>query len=149
MTKSFSRYSGATTATPCRSMSEKLLFELPEIRITTEHIVFRDVTFAINYIASTDISEQWTRRSDCILLIVMAVMATIWSYLDSLLHGVWNFIALCLLCGLIGKIAAILPKKYVLKIKMTDKMFYEVVTRTEQEAEIIQGYINEAKAHGK
>jgi len=130
-------------------MSEELLFELPEIRITTEHIVFGDVIFSMDYVASTDISEQYTGWSDCILLLTAVVMATIWSYLNLLLHGVWNFIVLFLLFGLIAKFVEILPKKYVLKIKMTDKMFYEVVTRTEKEAEIIQGHINEAKARGK
>ena len=55
-------------------MSEKLLFEIPEVRITTRQIVFNDATFEIGYIASTEIDDRITRLGSCIFWASLALI---------------------------------------------------------------------------
>ena len=62
---------------------------------------------------------------------------------------VWDGVAFCIALACVVLLRDRLPHKHVLTLKMMDKMFYEVVTRTPQEAEIIQGHVNEAMARYK
>ena len=120
-------------------MSEELLFEIPEVRITTERIVFYDATFEIGYLASTDISERYTRWSYVPIFTLAFTVAAITSVNPIL--GIFAGI-LCLVVP--PFFPNLLPKEYVLMIKMTDKMFYTVITRTREEVETIQRYVDEA-----
>jgi hypothetical protein len=125
-------------------MSEELLFEIPEVRITTERLVFHEKTFAVDYVASTEVDERMKEWSFWLFLaVVSSVMAFIIAPLEVMW---WGKIVVFLYLVLVVFVSHRLPQKYVLTIKMTDKMFYEVITRTRKEAEIIQGYINDAMA---
>jgi hypothetical protein len=124
-------------------MSEKHLFELPDIRITTEKIVFFDATLAVNDIASMEIDDRRTGWSECILLVAVFAMAYLLTYVVPH-QGFFWYVTFFLVGYLSYKLSKWLPHVFVLKIKMKDKMFYEVITRTNEEAEIIQKHINEA-----
>jgi hypothetical protein len=122
-------------------MSEELLFEIPEVRITTERLVFHEKTFAVDYVASTDV--DW-RFVEWIRLLLVVVFTCVGGFFIIPLPEIWRGIAVGLSGALLLFFVRRLPKVHVLTIKMKDKMFYEVITRTCEEAEIIQGYINEA-----
>jgi hypothetical protein len=122
-------------------MSEELLFEIPEVRITTERLVFHEKTFAVDYVTSTDVDWR-TKEWSCWLLV--AVFACVGFFFNIPLKGIWHHIAIGLEGALLVFLLLRLPRDYVLTIRMVDKKFYEVITRTRKEAEIIQGYINDA-----
>ena len=120
-------------------MSEETIFEVPGVRITTKQIEFYDATFEIDYLASTDVSERYTTWSyiPIFALTFAVVVATSISPILGFFAGI-----LCLAIPYF--FPNLLPKEYVITIKMTDKMFYEVITRTREEAETIQRYVDEA-----
>jgi len=119
-----------------RKMHEEVLFETPELRITTERLIFYNATFEVGYLASTNVSEKMTIPVLTLVVICVLVFAS----LDPLQGLITSIVALMLTSVLPN----LLPKKYIVTITMTDKMFYEVITRTREEAEIIQKYVEEA-----
>jgi hypothetical protein len=122
-------------------MSEELIFEIPEVRITTERLVFHEKTFAVDYVASTRIDERTKEWSRWLLAVVaVSVAGSVKNFIFPPFQDYWWFFALCLVVIFVDR----LPQEHVLTIKMTDKKFYEVITRTRKEAEIIQGHINDA-----
>ena len=129
-------------------MPEEILFEIPEVRITTERIVFCNATFEIGYVATTDASERVSGWIKCLFFVAsgMAVFLLLPAFR---LAGIWDSIAVGLVLFLMPFAFNLLPKEHVLMLTMKDKMFYEVITRTPQEAEIIQGHVNEAMARYK
>ena len=127
-------------------MPEEVLFEIPEVRITTEQIVFCNATFAVSYVASTDLDERMTGWNTFLFLIAILLFAFLHtSFLLPVCRflGIWEIVAFALVVPLM-KLHDRLPRVHVLRITMTDKMFYEVITRTFKEVEIIQQHINEA-----
>ena len=133
-------------------MPEEILFEIPEVRITTERIIFCNATFEIGYVASTNVHERMTGWSNVLWYVAFFGMAFLLLHVFQFL-GVWEsviFMALFMaLAFIIPFLEKRLPHEHVLTLKMKDKMFYEVVTRTSQEVEIIQGHVNEAMARYK
>ena len=129
------------------TMPEEVLFEIPEVRITTEQIVFCNATFAVGYIASTDIDKRMTGWSTFLFWIVALLFASLSvNFLLPICRflGIWEIVAFVLAFVPLMILHDRLPQVHVLKITMTDKMFYEVITRAPKEAEIIQQHINEA-----
>jgi hypothetical protein len=124
-------------------MPEELLFELPDIRITTEKVVFLDATLAINDIASMEIDDRKTGWSEFIFVVIIFAMAYLLTFVVPQ-RGFFFYMAFFLVGYLSCKLSERLPRVFVLKIKMKDKMFYEAITRKNEEAEIIQRHINEA-----
>jgi len=119
-----------------QNMSEEVLLDIPEIRITTEQVVFSNATLDINRIASTDISDKlrgWVIGAIVVCTVLLLFLAPL------LENIVFSLILFSMLFPLI-----FVPKNYALKITMTDKMFYEVITRTRREAEAIQKHVHAA-----
>jgi len=129
-------------------MPEEILFEIPEVRITTERIVFSDETFEIGYIASTEVSTRVPRLIACLFFVASGMVALL-LFLIFRFVGMWDSIAVGLVVTLMPFVYTLLPKEHVLTLTMTDKMFYEVITRTPEEAKIIQGYVHEAMVRCK
>jgi len=129
-------------------MSEEILFEIPEVRITTERIVFCERTFEISYVASTNVYRRMTGWSNVLWYVAffgtVFLLFHVFQFLD-----VWEIVIFMALAFIIPFLEKRLPHEHVLTLKMKDKMFYEVVTRTSQEVEIIQGHVNEAMARYK
>jgi len=129
-------------------MPEEVLFEIPDMRVTTQRVVFSDVTFETSYVASTKVSEREPGWILCLFFVVVLMVV----FLPLPLPQLWNMhggIVAFVVVALATIVIRWLPKEHVLTITMTDKMFCEVITRTSQEAEIIQGYTNEAMVRYK
>ena len=121
-------------------MPEEILFETPEVRITTERLTFVNTTFEVSYVASTDVDERtqgWSLGVFCLAFVMFA-------FISSRFIGVQGGIVGALVAVLFAFLLRRLPKEHVLTIRMKDKMFYEVITRTREESEIIQRYVDEA-----
>jgi hypothetical protein len=130
-----------------QTMSEALLFEIPEVRITTERLVVNETIFAVNEIASTDVSPQMTGWGFWSLFFIFVPAA---AYVLPTNSGTWEgFAIVCVCVYLMIFLRDVFPKQYVLRITRTDKMFYEIITRTHEEATILQEFINEAMKRSK
>ena len=129
-------------------MSEETLFEIPELRITTERVVFSNETFEIGYVASADVSKRVPGWIEWLFFVASGMVALLLFFIFQFV-GMWDGIAVGLVVTLMPFVFPLLPKEHVLTLTMTDKMFYEVVTRTSQEVETIQGLVNEAMARYK
>jgi hypothetical protein len=133
-------------------MPEEVLFEIPEVRITTEQIVFCNATFAVCYVASTDIDERmtgWSTLLSWIVVLLFAFLHTSFLLPVCRFLGIWEIVAFAFVVVPLMMLHDRLPRAHVLRITMTDKMFYEVITRTPKEADIIQQHINEAMTRKK
>jgi len=125
-------------------MPEEILFEIPEVRITTERLTFDNSTFEVNYVASTDVEERHNVWVSGVLVLIVAFLM---SYFVAPLLGTEMALFLTMLS--MSLLFYWLPREHVLTIRMKDKMFYEVITRTREESEIIQRYVDEAINTGR
>ena len=121
-------------------MPEEILFETPEVRITTERLTFDNTTFEVSYVASTDVDERTKGWSLGIFFSAFVMFVFIGGRFIGVQEGIVGALVMALIAFLLHR----LPKEHVLTIRMKDKMFYEVITRTREESEIIQRYVDEA-----
>ena len=125
-------------------MCEKILFEIPEVLITTERLVINEITFLVNDVAKTDVSEKLTGWGRCTVYAIV-ILAIFFVFPQFAIFGKLKEVAFALAVVIGGDyLRKLLPKKYVLTITRTDKMFYEVITKTCREATTLQECINEA-----
>ena len=124
----------------CEFIPEEILFETPELCITTERLIFYNATFEVSYVASMDVDERTKEWSLGVFFLAFVMFV----FIGSRFIGAPDGIVAALVMALIAFLLHRLPKEHVLTITMKDKMFYEVITRTREESEIIQRYVDEA-----